>query len=189
MEGAHFVASGELLSFSEQQLVDCATGIYLNMGCNGGNPLWAYRYLKSHMAELESEYPYTSGGGDDSTPCYYDEHSKTAVDVSASASVAASNPDQMMAALEKQPLAVLVEADKMVFQTYQSGVLTSDKCGTQLDHAVLAVGYGTEDGEDYWLVKNSWNTTWGDQGYIKLGRTATDGICGVQMGPSFPTTN
>ena len=95
----------------------------------------------------------------------------------------------MMAALEKQPLAVLVEADKMVFQTYQSGVLTSDKCGTQLDHAVLAVGYGTEDGEDYWLVKNSWNTTWGDQGYIKLGRTATDGICGVQMGPSFPTTN
>merc|ERR1719226_220527 len=111
------------------------------MGCNGGNPLWAYRYLKSHMAELETEYPYTSGGGDDSTDCLYDEHSKTAVDVSASASVAASNPDQMMAALEKQPLAVLVEADKM---------------GTSLDHAVLAVGYGTEDGEDYWLVKNSW---------------------------------
>jgi len=189
MEGAHFVATGELLSFSEQQLVDCATGIYLNMGCNGGNPLWAYRYLKSHEAELETEYPYTSGGGDDSTDCLYDEHSKTSVDVSASASVAASNPDQMMAALEKQPLAVLIEADKAVFQTYQSGVLTSSKCGTSLDHAVLAVGYGTEDGEDYWLVKNSWNTTWGDNGYVKLGRTATDGICGVQMGPSFPTTN
>ena len=95
----------------------------------------------------------------------------------------------MMAALNTQPLAVAIEADKMVFQTYKSGVLTSSKCGTNLDHAVLAVGYGTEDGQDYWLVKNSWNTTWGDQGYIKLGRDSTDGTCGVQIDPNQPTTN
>ena len=189
MEGAHYVATGELLSFSEQQLVDCATGIYLNMGCNGGNPLWAYRYLKKHYAELESEYPYTSGNGDDSTDCLYDSHSKTAVEVQASASVTSEDRDQMKAALAQQPLAVLVEADKMAFQTYQSGVLTSDACGTQLDHAVLAVGYGTEDGQDYWLVKNSWDTTWGDNGYIKLGMDDTAGICGVQMGPSFPSSD
>ena len=189
MEGAHFVATGELLSFSEQQLVDCATGRYLNMGCNGGNPLWAYRYLKSHFAELESEYPYTSGNGDDSTDCLYDSHSKTAVEVQASASVTSEDRDQMKAALAQQPLAVLVEADKMAFQTYRSGVLTSDACGTQLDHAVLAVGYGTEDGQDYWLVKNSWDTTWGDNGYIKLGMNDTTGTCGVQMGPSFPTAD
>ena len=189
MEGAHYVATGELLSFSEQQLVDCATGIYLNMGCNGGNPLWAYRYLKSHFAELESEYPYTSGNGDDSTDCLYDSHSKTAVEVQASASVTSEDRDQMKAALAQQPLAVLVEADKMAFQTYRSGVLTSDACGTQLDHAVLAVGYGTEDGQDYWLVKNSWDTTWGDNGYIKLGMNDTTGTCGVQMGPSFPTAD
>ena len=189
MEGAHYVATGELLSFSEQQLVDCATGRYLNMGCNGGNPLWAYRYLKSHFAELESEYPYTSGNGDDSTDCLYDDHSKTAVEVQASASVTSEDRDQMKAALAQQPLAVLVEADKMAFQTYRSGVLTSDACGTQLDHAVLAVGYGTEDGQDYWLVKNSWDTTWGDNGYIKLGMDDTTGTCGVQMGPSFPTAD
>ena len=189
MEGAHYVATGELLSFSEQQLVDCATGRYLNMGCNGGNPLWAYRYLKSHFAELESEYPYTSGNGDDSTDCLYDSHSKTAVEVQASASVTSEDRDQMKAALAQQPLAVLVEADKMAFQTYRSGVLTGDACGTQLDHAVLAVGYGTEDGLDYWLVKNSWDTTWGDNGYIKLGMNDTTGTCGVQMGPSFPTAN
>ena|ERR1719225_1495024 len=189
MEGAHYVATGELLSFSEQQLVDCATGRYLNMGCNGGNPLWAYRYLKSHFAELESEYPYTSGNGDDSTDCLYDSHSKTAVEVQASASVTSEDRDQMKAALAQQPLAVLVEADKMAFQTYRSGVLTSDACGTQLDHAVLAVGYGTEDGQDYWLVKNSWDTTWGDNGYIKLGMNDTTGTCGVQMGPSFPTAD
>ena len=189
MEGAHFIASGELLSFSEQQLVDCATGIYLNMGCNGGNPLWAYRYLKKHYAELESEYPYTSAGGDDSTDCLYDSHSKTAVEVQASASVAQNSKDQMKAALAQQPLAVLVEADKRVFQTYSTGVLTSSACGTTLDHAVLAVGYGTENGQDYWLVKNSWNTTWGDQGYIKLGMDDSTGTCGVQMGPSFPTAD
>ena len=189
MEGAHFVATGELLSFSEQQLVDCATGRYLNMGCNGGNPLWAYRYLKSHFAELESEYPYTSGNGDDSTDCLYDSHSKTAVEVQASASVTSEDRDQMKAALAQQPLAVLVEAYKMAFQTYRSGVLTSDACGTQLDHAVLAVGYGTEDGQDYWLVKNSSDTTWGDNGYIKLGMDDTTGTCGVQMGPSFPTAD
>ena len=189
MEGAHYVATGELLSFSEQQLVDCATGRYLNMGCNGGNPLWAYRYLKSHFAELESEYPYTSGNGDDSTDCLYDSHSKTAVEVQASASVTSEDRDQMKAALAQQPLAVLVEADKRVFQTYSSGVLTSSTCGTTLDHAVLAVGYGTENGQDYWLVKNSWNTTWGDNGYIKLGMDSSTGTCGVQMGPTFPTSN
>ena len=89
----------------------------------------------------------------------------------------------------QQPLAVLVEADKRVFQTYKTGVLTSSQCGTNLDHAVLAVGYGTENGQDYWLVKNSWNSSWGDNGYIKLGMDSSTGTCGVQMGPTFPTSN
>ena len=95
----------------------------------------------------------------------------------------------MRAALDTQPLAVSIEADKMVFQTYTSGVMSSTKCGTSLDHAVLAVGYGTENGQDYWLVKNSWNTTWGDQGYIKLAIVDGAGICGVQMEPLAPKTN
>jgi C1A family cysteine protease len=98
----------------------------------------------------------------------------------------------MKAALSKQPLAVAIEADKLVFQTYTSGVLSSAKCGTTLDHAVLAVGYGNDptSGLDYWLIKNSWNTTWGDQGYVKLAITGDDaGTCGVQSDPQFPTTN
>jgi len=95
----------------------------------------------------------------------------------------------MKAALQQAPLAVAIEADKMVFQTYSSGVLTSSRCGTSLDHAVLAVGYGTEDGQDYWLVKNSWNTTWGDQGYIKLGMDSSKGTCGVQEDPQLPVAN
>jgi C1A family cysteine protease len=187
VEGAHFIATGDLLSFSEQQLVDCANT--LNMGCNGGNPLWAYKYLKSHKAELESVYPYVSGTTKTAGTCQYDSLSQTSVSVQASASVTADSVSQMKAALATQPLAVLVEADKLVFQGYQSGVLDSTKCGTNLDHAVLAVGYGTENGMDYWLVKNSWNTTWGDQGYIKLAIVDGEGICGVQMAPSFPSTN
>ena len=188
LEGAHFIATGDLLSFSEQQLVDCSS---LNLGCNGGNPLWAYRYLSKHQAELESVYPYFSGTTKSAGTCAYDAASATSVEVQTSNSVSPSNPAQMKTALAQHPLAVLVEADTYVFQAYSSGVLDSDACGTSLDHAVLAVGYGTDadSGLDYWLVKNSWNTTWGDQGYIKLAKTDTDGICGVQMGPTFPTTN
>ena len=97
----------------------------------------------------------------------------------------------MKAALTLQPLSVSIEADKRVFQTYTSGVLDSTECGTQLDHAVLAVGYGNDadSGLDYWLVKNSWNTTWGDQGYIKLAIVDGEGICGVQMGPLTVESN
>ena len=97
----------------------------------------------------------------------------------------------MKAALATQPLAVSIEADKMVFQTYKSGVLNSTTCGTNLDHAVLAVGWGNDatSGLDYWLVKNSWNTTWGDKGYIKLAIVDGNGICGVQMEPLTVKTN
>ena len=161
------------------------------MGCNGGNPLWAYKYLKSSKAELESVYPYVSGTTKTAGTCEYSEHSQTSVNVTASASVTQNSMSQMKAALAQQPLAVLVEADTSVFQQYTSGVLDSAACGTNLDHAVLAVGYGTDaaSGLDYWLVKNSWNTTWGDNGYIKLAMVEGAGICGVQEGPSFPTTN
>ena len=95
----------------------------------------------------------------------------------------------MKAALAVQPLAVSIEADKYVFQAYQSGVLDSTSCGTSLDHAVLTVGWGNESGQDYWLVKNSWNTTWGDQGYIKLAIVDGNGICGVQMEPETVNSN
>jgi len=95
-----------------------------------------------------------------------------------------------MASIEAGPTSVAIEADKFVFQFYTSGVLNSTKCGTNLDHGVLAVGYGTENGEDYYLVKNSWNTSWGDQGYIKIGRTGDgEGICGIQMDPTRAVTN
>jgi len=92
------------------------------------------------------------------------------------------SPEGLKAALDQQPVSVAIQADQRAFQNYHSGVLTSG-CGTSLDHGVLAVGYGTEDGDEYFLVKNSWGASWGDHGYIKVG---VDNVCGILMQPVFP---
>ena len=89
-----------------------------------------------------------------------------------------------MYAVAKQPVSIAIEADKLSFQFYRSGVYSSKNCGTNLDHGVLLVGYGEEDDKKYWKVKNSWGTTWGDEGYIKILRGT--GLCGVTMQPSIP---
>jgi len=190
LEGAHFVATGELLSFSEQQLVDCAYLSYGNLACNGGLQEYAYNYYEDgHKAELESVYSYFSGTTTHKGDCQYDASSTTSVSVSSYDAVTPDSVSEMKAALNQQPLAVSIEADRLCFQFYTSGVLDNTACGTNLDHAVLAVGYGTENGQEYWLVKNSWNTTWGDQGYIKLAIVDGKGICGVQMEPLAPHSN
>jgi C1A family cysteine protease len=108
------------------------------------------------------------------------------------ADVTPNNVAQMKSAVNRQPLSVAIQADQTVFQYYRSGVLSGDACGTQLDHAVLVAGYGTDaaTGLEYWLVKNSWDTTFGEDGYIRLAITGDDaGTCGVQSDPNFATTN
>jgi len=187
LEGAHQIATGTLLSFSEQQIVDCANAKhgYASFGCNGGNQSVAFKYLETHKAELESTYKYTAKNGS----CNYDESSATAVEVSTYTNVTADNVDQMKAAVAKQPVSVSIEADKMVFQQYKSGIFDSAKCGDKLDHATLVVGYGTSDGTDYWIMKNSWGTVWGDQGYMQLAIESGKGVCGIQMGPLYPSSN
>ena len=183
IEGANAITNGKLASLSEQELVDCSKR-YGNMGCNGGLMDNAFHYVIDNGLCSESDYPYTAS--DDtcvSTDC------TPIVKISDCADVIVNNELALKEAVSKQPVSVAIEADTKTFQLYSSGVLTSDSCGTNLDHGVLVVGYGTEDDTPYWLVKNSWGDTWGEDGYIKIGRSDSEsskGICGIAMQPSYP---
>jgi C1A family cysteine protease len=187
MEGAWSIAKGSLVSLSEQELVDCAGLKYGSMGCNGGQMDGAFKYAIDNGMCTESSYPYTSGVTKTAGTC----HSCSAVDHFSSCSDVKPNDQiSLKAAVAQQPVSIAISADTKYFQSYSSGVLTSSTCYTSLDHGVLIVGYGTENGIKYWLVKNSWSTSWGDQGYVKIARsdsTNDPGVCGIAMSPSFPT--
>lgn len=182
MEGAWAIKKGQLISLSEQELVDCAGLKYGSMGCNGGQMDGAFKYAIDNGMCTESAYPYTAKDGS----C----HSCSAVvSVSGCADVKPNNQVALKEAVANAPVSIAIEADTKYFQSYTSGVLTSSSCGTNLDHGVLIVGYGTENGIKYWLVKNSWGTSWGEQGYVKIARsdsTNDAGICGIAMQPSYP---
>ena len=165
VEGAHQILSGNLVSFSEQQLVDCDYGIVKNLGCNGGLMDKAFKYLEGNAIATEEAYPYTATKG----TCDTSALSDATVKVASFVDVAVNDVAALKAQIDIGPVSVAIEADKAVFQMYSSGVLTGTGCGTNLDHGVLAVGYGTEDGTPYFLVKNSWGSSWGDNGYIKIG--------------------
>ena len=185
MEGAWSISTGDLVSLSEQQLVDCSSGFgsYGNHGCNGGLMDNAFEYGIDTGMCSESDYSYTAVQGTCNTQC------DKQVSFSSCQDVTPNNQQDLKAAVDQQPVSIAIEADTKAFQLYKSGVLTGDECGTTLDHGVLIVGYGTENGQDYWLVKNSWSADWGDAGYIKIGRSdSTDdiGVCGIASTPSFP---
>lgn len=189
IEGAWAISTGKLVDLSEQELVDCATGLpYGSHGCNGGQMDGAFKFVIEHGQCALSAYPYTSGitktSGTCQTTCTAVAHVSSCSDVKSLDQISLKN------AVARQPVAIAIEADTRYFQSYSSGVLTSSDCGTNLDHGVLIVGYGTENGIDYWLVKNSWGTSWGLQGYVKIARSSSTndaGICGIAMQPSFPS--
>jgi len=180
VEGAEFLATGTLQSFSEQQLVDCAGGSWGNYGCNGGLMDYAFKYIESNPLELESDYAYKAYV----SSCAY-KKSKAVGNVKGFVDVAQGSPSQMKAALAKGPVSVAIEADQSPFQFYTSGVLTKG-CGQQLDHGVLAVGFGVENGVEYFLVKNSWGPNWGAKGFIKIGASSAN-TCGILSAASYPT--
>jgi C1A family cysteine protease len=181
MEGAWAISTGQLVSLSEQQLVDCSKS-YGNHGCYGGLMDDAFQYAMDNGMCLETAYPYQAKGGD----C---QKCDVVVEISSCGDVTKNNQLDLKEAVSRGPVSIAIEADTMVFQLYTGGVLTSNACGTDLDHGVLIVGYGEEDGIEYWLVKNSWGPSWGEGGYIKIERsdsTNDPGVCGIAMQPSYP---
>ena len=183
-EGISFIKTGTLPSLSEQQLVDCS-GAEGNQGCNGGLMDYGFQYIIDNKGICaETAYPYTATDG----TCKSKTCGAAAATITGFQDVPTNSETALMTAIVQQPVSVAVEADQDSFQFYSGGVMTA-ACGTNLDHGVLAVGYGTESGSDYYKVKNSWGADWGLKGYILLGRGAkfgNAGQCGIQMQPSYP---
>merc|ERR1711904_458086 len=180
LEGQWEIATGSLKSLSEQQLVDCSKQ---NSGCNGGLMDYAFQFYKTTSVASEDSYAYTGRDGTckSSYTAAIPEGGVTGYkDISSESAL-------LDAVANTGPVSVAIEADQSGFQLYSGGVLTGS-CGTNLDHGVLAVGYGSESGTDYWKVKNSWGASWGDNGYVLIQRGVNK--CGIADGPpSYPTVS
>ena len=200
MEGVYFAKTGKLLSFSEQQLIDCDihdhyAGVYKhNNGCKGGDHGLALIYLFDDASlTLEDVYPYTSGAtGDDSTECLYSVSKATNIKNGGNYEIDNDNI-KIKTRIQQGPIATTITANNKYIHSYVSGVIDAEDCIENTDnpfeglnpinHVVTIVGYGTDEatGLDYWLVKNSWSATWGDKGYVKIHMEDSYwGVCGIK---------
>ena len=184
LESAHAITNDvDVQQFSEQQLVDCVGTCF---GCNGGNVMFANRYLKTHPAISEGSYPYTAENG----TCEDDSIANTGVMTTGTINVTPEDIDAMKTQLAVGPISVAIQANKLCFQLYTSGIFNNSNCGgSTLDHAVMLVGWGideTDSSVEYWILRNSWATTWGEEGYMRLQTADGIGYCGVQTEPQAP---
>lgn len=174
-EGAWALSGNTLVSLSEQQLVDCSTQ---NNGCNGGDMDLAFQFIEQNGLCSYDSYPYTAQQG----TC---QECNPVAKLRGYVDIPSGNETALLVELHYGPVSVGIEADQSSFQFYSSGVFTGP-CGTNLDHGVTLVGYGTDEttGLDYWIVKNSWGESWGENGYIRMVRGKN--MCGISLSASRP---
>lgn len=184
IEGAYFVKTGKLPILSQQQMVDCSWA-YGNNGCDGGEDFRAYKYIMnaSGLALQEDYGPYMGVDG----RCH-DHKVNKAVKISGFYNVTMNDKEALKHAIHTYgPVTVAIDASRPTFTFYSHGVYYDEKCKRgveELDHQVLVVGYANIDGKFVWIVKNSWSTYWGDNGYIMM--SAVNNNCGVMDAPTVP---
>jgi cathepsin H len=180
---AHFMMKyGQFRSFSEQQLVDCA-GAFDNDGCDGGLPSHAFEYIKyAGGLTTEAQYPYMAVDQN----CKYTPAMKSVGVVGGSVNISLSEGDLQIALFQHGPISVAFDVMDD-FEDYESGIYASSTCpngAMDVNHAVVAVGWGTDEGVDYWIIKNSWSTNWGENGYFRMQRGVN--MCGIVNCNSYP---
>jgi len=183
IEGANQIKKGSLVSFSEQNLVDCSQAEG-NEGCNGGLMDYAFKYvIQTRGLDTESSYPYEARQGQ----CRY-KPANSGGTISGFRDIPAGSESALQNAIQTTgPVSVAIDASHSSFQFYSGGVYYEPRCSAQrLDHGVLAVGFGTASGQDYYIVKNSWGASWGSSGYINMARNRNNN-CGIATESSYPT--
>ncbi|CAJ1961882.1 unnamed protein product [Sphenostylis stenocarpa] len=178
VEGIVQITTNKLMPLSEQQLVDCDND---NNGCDGGSMDNAFKYIVGNSIATDSDYPYLGVAG----TCR--EIKQAAPQIRDFQDVVADSEEHLLQAVAYQPVSVAVAVNQN-FQSYYGGIYEGP-CGTDLNHAVTVIGYGTtEDGQKYWLIKNSWGGSWGENGYMRLLRESGEpgGVCGVAKKASYP---
>jgi len=186
LEGQYFAKNNNLVSLSEQQLVDCS-GSFGNMGCNGGLMDNGFQYIETLANGLDTEasYPYTARDG--SCKATSGTTANPGATVTGYTDIQQGSESDLTNALSTVgPISVAIDASHMSFQFYSTGVYYESACSSsRLDHGVTAVGYGSDSGSDYYIVKNSWGTVWGEQGYINMSRNRNNN-CGIASSASYP---
>nr|AFK44139.1 unknown [Medicago truncatula] len=183
IEGINQITTGKLISLSEQELVDCDTKGE-DQGCEGGLMEDGFEFIiKNGGITSETNYPYKAADGSCSAAT-----TAPVAKITGYEKVPVNSEISLLKAVANQPISVSIDASDSSFMFYSSGIYTGE-CGTELDHGVTAVGYGSANGTDYWIVKNSWGTVWGEKGYIRMQRGIADkeGLCGIAMDSSYPT--